>query len=132
MGQQGHSLTARSAGRLPHVNDNQQALAAEVRAEMGRQNIKAAPIQRALGISSTAWGTYFVQCTRDVPMSVVVSVAEFLGLAPSELLRRAELAQPAATLEQHITRQLSPEAQEQVRKAKAQVTERPTRRRTNG
>lgn len=72
------------------MNEKQQALAAEVRAEMGRQNIKAAPIQRALNISSTAWGTYFVQCTRDVPISVVVAVAEFLGLTASELLRRAE------------------------------------------
>jgi len=72
------------------MNVKQQALAAEVRAEMGRQNIKAAPIQRALGISSTAWGTWFVQCTRDVPISVVIAVAEFLGLTTSELLRRAE------------------------------------------
>ena len=69
----------------------QQALAAEIRAEMGAQNVKAAPIQRALGISSTAWGTYFVQCTRDVPMSVVAGVAEYLGLKTSELLRRAEV-----------------------------------------
>ena len=80
------------------MDQHQRALAAEIRAEMGAQNVKAAPIQRALGISSTAWGTYFVQCTRDVPISVIAGVAEYLGLKTSELLRRAEAR---AAAEQH-------------------------------
>jgi len=102
------------------MNVKQQALAAEVRAEMGRQNIKAAPIQRALGISSTAWGTWFVQCTRDVPMSVVVRVAEYLGLTTSELLRRAEAASAGTDpITAALEGMLSPEGRAAVEKGRA-------------
>lgn len=107
------------------MDSNQRALAAEIRAEMGAQNLKAAPIQRALGISSTAWGTYFVQCNRDVPMSVIVGVSEHMGLSASELLRRAERRaqreQPARTLSEHITRQTSPDAQAAIAEGARQV-----------
>ena len=84
---------------------------------MGRQNIKAAPIQRALGISSTAWGTYFVQCTRDVPISVVQAVAEYLGLTGSELLARAE-SSTIAKLEAN----LSPAGREVVEDGRERLT----------
>lgn len=100
---------------VTRVNAKQRALAAEVRAEMGRQNIKAAPIQRALGISSTAWGTYFVQCTRDVPISVVQAVAEYLGLTGSELLRRAE-ASTTTKLEAYLSPAARQVAEEQREK----------------
>ena len=75
-----------------NMNSQQEGLAAEVRAEMARRRLTATAIQRDIGVSSTAWSTYFVQCTRDVPLSVVVGVAEHLGLSASELLRRAEVA----------------------------------------
>jgi len=103
------------------MNVKQQALAAEVRAEMGRQNLKAAPIQRALGISSTAWGTWFVQCTRDVPISQVMAVAEYLGLTTSELLRRAE--ETAATQDATTTLEgmLSPKGRAAVERGRAAV-----------
>ena len=97
----------------------QQALAAEVRAEMGRQNIKAAPIQRALGISSTAWGTWFVQCTRDVPISQVMAVAEYLGLTTSELLRRAEETAATTDSTAALESMLSPKARAAVEKGRA-------------
>jgi len=103
------------------MNVKQQALAAEVRAEMGRQNLKAAPIQRALGISSTAWGTWFVQCTRDVPISQVMAVAEYLGLTTSELLRRAE--ETAATTDSTAVLEgmLSPSGRAAVERGRAAV-----------
>jgi len=102
------------------MNVKQEALAAEIRAEMGRQNIKAAPIQRALGISSTAWGTWFVQCTRDVPISVVMSVAEYLGVTTSELLRRAEVAAGAKDpITAALEGMLSPEGRAAVEKGRA-------------
>lgn len=128
-------MTAQDASRLPRMDAKQEALAAEVRAEMGAQNVKAAHIQRALGISSTAWGTWFVQCTRDVPISAVVGVAEYLGMTGSELLRRAEVrasSQSASTLSEHITRQLGPDAQEAVRIASSQVAKRGKRAQPNG
>lgn len=87
---------------------------------MGRQNIKAAPIQRALGISSTAWGTYFVQCSRDVPISVVVAVAEFLGLTASELLRRAEAA-PTFRAADELEDGLSASSRRALEKGRASV-----------
>jgi hypothetical protein len=92
MSRRSDSIPAHGADRVPHMDAKQVALAAEVRAEMGRQNVKAAHIQRALGISSTAWGTYFVQCTRDVPITVVMAVADYLGVKTSELVLRAEQA----------------------------------------
>jgi len=104
------------------MNVEQRALAAEVRAEMGRQNLKAAPIQRSLGISSTAWGTYFVQCSRDVPMSVVVGVAEYLGLPVSELLRRAEVtAESFESGTSMLEEMLSPRGRAALEKGRAAV-----------
>lgn len=74
------------------MSRQQEGLTAEVRAEMAGRQVKAAVIQRAIGVSSTAWNTYFVRCSRDVPLSVVVGVAEYVSLSASELLRRAEVA----------------------------------------
>ena len=102
------------------MNVKQQALAAEVRAEMGRQNIKAAPIQRALGISSTAWGTWFVQCTRDVPISQVMAVAEYLGLTTSELLRRAEVTAETMAPVDDLEAGLSPSSRRALERGRAE------------
>jgi hypothetical protein len=104
------------------MNVKQAALAAEVRAEMARQNVKAAAIQRALGVSSTAWGTYFVQCTRDIPLSVIYGVAEHLGLTGAELLRRTDEAlarkDPATA---QLEAMLSPAALQAVEQARADI-----------
>jgi len=72
------------------MDTKQHALAAEIRAESAAQRISAKDMQKAIGVSSSAWSNYFVACTRDVPMGVVVAVAEALGMTGSELLRRAE------------------------------------------
>jgi hypothetical protein len=88
---------------MPRMNREQRALAAEVRAEMGAQNAKASHIQEALGVSSTAWGTWFVQCTRDVPMSAVYGVANYLGLTPDELMRRAAVRMAAMPEDDPLT-----------------------------
>jgi len=72
------------------MDTKQHALAAEIRAESAAQQISAKDMQKAVGVSSSAWSNYFVACTRDVPMGVVVAVAEALGMTGSELLRRAE------------------------------------------
>jgi hypothetical protein len=103
------------------MNEKQRALAAEVRAEMGKQQVKAAAIQRALHISSTAWGTYFVQCTRDVPLSVINGVAEHLGLTGGELMRRADEAIAAMPMEQRLAAMLSPAARAVVEEEQARL-----------
>lgn len=68
----------------------EQGLAAEVRAEMGRQKIAARAMQRAIGISASAWGYYFVRCTRHIPAGVIFQVADVLGVPASTLIARAE------------------------------------------
>jgi hypothetical protein len=103
------------------MNEKQRALAAEVRAEMGRQKVTAAAIQRALDLSSSAWGTYFVQCTRDVPLSVINGVAEYLGLTGGELMRRADEAIAAMPMEQRLAAMLTPKAREAVEQGRAEV-----------
>jgi len=72
------------------MDTKQHALAAEIRAEVAAQRITAKDMQRAVGVSSSAWSNWFITCTRDVPMGVVVDVAATLGMTGSELLRRAE------------------------------------------
>jgi hypothetical protein len=108
------------------MDSKQRALAAEVRAEMGRQQIAASTIQKALGVSSTAWHTYFVKCTRDVPMHVVFGVATYLGVPASELMRRAEasLTGPSPALDPRLAGMMSPETrahmEEQVARSRAE------------
>jgi hypothetical protein len=123
MGNRDYSATAHDAATLTHMDSKQRALAAEVRAEMGKQQVKASALQKALGISSTAWGTYFVQCTRDVPVSVIFGVAEHLGMTGSELLRRAEVASadaPTTTMAQ-LEAMLSPAARQVVEEERARL-----------
>ena len=91
------------------MSTNQQALAAEIRAEAAAQRITARDLQRAVRVSSSSWSNYFVACTRDVPLSVVYDVAEELGMPGWELLRRAQVR--AATLATDLHAQLDPETQ---------------------
>ena len=88
----GHRVYAQrpDVAKVPHMNNEQHALATEIRSEAAAQRITAKQLQQAAGISASAWANYFTRCTRDVPMSVVVAVAEALGMTASELLRRAE------------------------------------------
>ena len=75
---------------MPRMDTKQHALAAEIRAEMAAQRISTKVMYQAVGVSSSAWNNYFVKCTRDVPIAVVIAVAGRLGMPASELLRRAE------------------------------------------
>lgn len=117
-------------------NTWQAAFADEVRAELGRQNRSARSAYTALGLSSSTWQGYFKRLDRAIPSSVMIAVANYLGLPLSELVRRAEDRErqllagndgPAPDLSEHITRQLSPEAQAQVRAARAGMSERSRR-----
>jgi hypothetical protein len=103
------------------MNEKQRALAAEVRAEMGRQKVTAAAIQRALDLSSSAWGTYFVQCTRDIPLSVINGVAEHLGMTGGELMGRADEAIARMPMEQRLAAMLSPAARAVVEEEQARL-----------
>lgn len=78
------------------MDTKQHALAAEIRAEAAAQRLTAKQLQRQVGVSSSAWSNYFVSCSRDVPIGVIMDVAHALGMQASELLRRAEAreAQP--------------------------------------
>lgn len=68
----------------------QRALSDEVRAQLGRIGRTQKDAYGFLGISSTAWQTYFKSRTRDIPSSVLLSLAQFLGIPLSELLARTE------------------------------------------
>lgn len=115
---------------MVRVNTNEVAgaYADEVRAEMARQHITAAALQRAVGggLSSAAYQKYFVRKVRAIPSDVQIAVADVLGVRLSELWRRAEesVARPALTLTEHVERQLSPEAQAEIRRAREALAER--------
>jgi hypothetical protein len=68
----------------------QQALADVVRAELALTGRTAKDAYTALGISSTAWQTYFKRQTRDIPSRVLLDLAAYLGMPLSELSARAE------------------------------------------
>lgn len=80
----------------------QQALADVVRAELALTGRTAKDAYTALGISSTAWQTYFKRQTRDIPSRVLLDVAAYLGMPLSELSARAEAR------EVQLARQSSP------------------------
>lgn len=68
----------------------QQALSDVVRAELALSGRTAKDAYTDLGISSTAWQTYFKRRTRDIPSRVLLDVADYLGMPLSELSARAE------------------------------------------
>lgn len=65
-------------------------LAAEVRAEAGRQNLSQADLARRSGVSRVTVHRYFFTEERDITIDVLVAVAGALGLTAAELFRRAE------------------------------------------
>ena len=69
----------------------QRALAAEI--AVGTMASRQPKVTASAGKEeSVRVGTYFVQCTNDVPMSVVYGVAEILGVPAEDLMRRAAVA----------------------------------------
>src|SRR5690242_10384349 len=71
----------------------QQALADVVRAELAMSGRTAKDAYTSLGISSTAWQTYFKRQTRDIPSRVLIEVAAYLDMPLSELMARTEARQ---------------------------------------
>lgn len=120
---------------MPRMNNDQQALAEEIRGAMNARTprITAKHMQEVLGISSSTWANYFVQYERDVPMSVVRGIAAELGMKMSELLARAEkrAQEKPATIGEYVASQLTPQAQEGVRKGRQIVADgKPKKRRS--
>lgn len=70
----------------------QRALASEVRGELARRDppVTAKAAAEAIGISETAWQTYFKKMNRDVPMRVLVDLADFLGVPLWRMIQSAE------------------------------------------
>jgi hypothetical protein len=68
----------------------QQALADVVRARLALNDRTAKDAYTALGISSTAWQTYFKRRTRDIPSRVLLDLAAYLKMPLSELVALTE------------------------------------------
>lgn len=100
--------------KLVHVPQNQTRLevllAEEILAEAARKGLKHNVIQREAGVLPRAWGRYFVQRERTIPLDVVTAVAAVLGLPASVLMRRAEerLAEESGPVVTLVTRDAPP------------------------
>lgn len=103
----------------------QRALAAEVRSELARRDVTAKAAAEAIGISETAWQTYFRKMNRDIPMRVLVDLAAYLRMPLWVLLRAAEEEQahwdPSRAAAERALSQMSPEAAEAVRRVDEQA-----------
>jgi hypothetical protein len=108
------------------------ALGAEVRALVAASRVTNKQVQKATGISATAWNNYFVQGIRDVPIGVVALVADFFGMTASELLRRAEDRMNGPSLPDYLLRQVSPEKMAAARRQHEELLERKRRAQPNG
>lgn len=90
---------ARNVGKLLPVYSLQDALAAEIRAEMAAQRLSAVEMQRRAGIKHASWRNWFVTATRPVPFPEVEKVCDVLGVAPEEMVRRARVRRDAAEVD---------------------------------
>lgn len=70
-------------------NDIQAALIAQVKAEMAVQDMRQKDMAAKLGMQASTLSRYLAG-ERDVPMPVVFSFADALGLSVIELVQRAE------------------------------------------
>lgn len=70
----------------------EQALGAEVRALAARAGISHKTIQQSSGMNERTFRRYFVESDRHIPLTAIYAVADVLGMAGSELIRRAEAA----------------------------------------
>ena len=93
------------------------AVAAEVRAEVARQGLSRSEVERMAGIESRTWSRYFVSVQRDMPLKVLVSVAQVLGVSTSELMARAEANMPQEPTDELIEG-LSPAERREVARAR--------------
>lgn len=64
------------------------AMAEQLRSEKGAAELTYQEIADALDIHQQSVIRYF-KGTRDIPMSVVIRLAELFGLTPAELMERA-------------------------------------------
>lgn len=86
-----HGLT------MDHMSDTnptdlERAIAAEVRLEVTRQRLTRKALAESAGLDNRAYGRYFVECERHIPVDALDRIAGALGLQVSELTRRAESA----------------------------------------
>lgn len=70
-------------------NDIQAALVAQVKAEMGAQDMRQKDMAAKVGMQTSTLSRY-LSGERDIPMPVVFSFADALGLSVIELVQRAE------------------------------------------
>lgn len=66
------------------------ALAAEVRAEMGRKLLNNKDLAASVDVSLKMWRRYFVDGDAHIPTHVLGHAADALGLSLTELAARAE------------------------------------------
>lgn len=79
---------------MARMNDQwQQALADVVRSELGLRGKTAKEAYTTLGISSTAWQSYFKTRNRDIPSRVLLAVADYLDMTLSHLSVKTEARQ---------------------------------------
>lgn len=74
----------------------QSAMAAEIRARLGRANRTQAWLQKEAGIKPSSWRRYFVEFSRDLPLAAIQAIARPLDTTAGELLTIAE-----QTMEHH-------------------------------
>ena len=71
--------------------ESQEALRAQIRAELGAKGWSLTDLQKATGMHFSTVSRYFSRtASRDIPFFVVGNVAVALGMAASELIARAE------------------------------------------
>ena len=73
------------------------SLAAEIRAEMGRKNIRPAGLARATGMSKQKISRMISKEAQAVQVEDLEKIAKSLGLPTWELMRRAEENEEGAT-----------------------------------
>lgn len=110
-------------------NSLETALADEVLAEVARQRVSAKEMQARTGIKPRTWENYLVNRSSRIPVSAIYAMADALGVAGSELMRRAE--ERAAGMETHedraeaALRRATPAAQRRARKLAREVRSQP-------
>lgn len=71
------------------------ALAAEVRAEIARKGLTRTEVAARAGVNPRTWSRYFASGNRDVPLQVLISACAALDVSVSEMFARAEASLPA-------------------------------------
>jgi DNA-binding Xre family transcriptional regulator len=105
------------------MNELQYALAAEIRAEMASRSprLTATEMMRRTGIKHASWRNWFVTAKTAVPLPELDAVCDALGIAPSEMMRRAEVRRASMSTTDRLEAMLSPEALAMVREEQARL-----------